>query len=670
MGKLLASTSNANLTASFVLEIMRHVYLTRSIDDKCAILAKQNKGGTFYLSANSHELIGVVGGLLFRSGENWAFPYYRDRGYVIGRGCPPEGLFASFLARDHLHHSGGRQMPEHYCDPTRNIALQSSVVGSQCLQAVGLAKARQLRGEKGVVYVSFGDGATSQGDFHEALNFATIHHLPVIFVLQDNGWAISVSKEEQTSGGTIVPMAQGYAGLNVLNIDGTNIEEVFAAYQNALFYAHEGPSLIVAHVPRLGPHSSSDNPQKYQSPYQKSMDILRDPLFKLQEWIIEQGIIDHETLKALQDDVKVQIDKAAAVAEALPEPEEVDERDVFAPSNLFACVHPLRGDNVIMATQLNHALCEEMARDDRIVVFGEDVAGGKGGVFGITEGLSSRFGQHRCFNTPLAESTIVGTALGMALEKKIIPVGEIQFVDYFWTGANQLFNEIATYYFRSNGAFSLPLVLRMPCGGYIQGGPFHSHSLEAIFAHIPGLKVVMPSTAADAKRLLKGAIRDPNPVIFLEHKALYRQHTYAATPEPAEDEVLPLGEAKVVCEGEALTIVTWGMMVMWAVEVVKELDIDVEIIDLRTIVPYDKQAIARSVQKTGKLLVMHESPRHGGFGAEIAAEIAETVFHYLDAPPKRLGGLFIPVAYNKTLESMTLPQRNQIRQAVKALYDY
>lgn len=650
--------------------IIRGLYLTRIVDDKCDSLAKQNKGGNFHLSSKGHELIGVVGGLLLRGEKHWGFPYYRDRGFAIGKGCNIKEHIAAFLARDVVNHSGSRQMPEHYCDDKIQLACQSSVVGSQMLHAVGAAKASVQKGEREISYVSFGDGATSQGDFHEALNFATIHKLPVIFVLQDNEYAISVTKDEQTSGKSILPIARGYGGLNVFDIDGCDVEAVVNAYVEAIGYAPTGPSLISAKVPRIGAHSSSDNPKKYKSVEEIEKELLRDPIRLTEAWMIENELTTKEDLEKLYTELKEEVEDAIEAAEKYPFPEEVDETDAFCESKVRAKQYELEGQSVIMSTQLNHALVEEMERDDRIVVFGQDVAREKGGVFGITEGLTEKFGAARCFNTPLAESTIVGTALGMALKEKLIPVCEIQFADYIWTSVNQLFNEVASFFFRSNGVFNLPIVLRMPCGGYIQGGPYHSQSIEAILAHIPGLKVVMPSTAADAKRLLKGAIRDPNPVVFLEHKALYRQHAYAATPEPREDEIEELGKAKIVNAGDEMTIITWGIMTMFAQEIVRELEIDVEIIDLMTISPYDEKTILNSVKKTGKALVLHEAIKQGGFGAEITAMIAEKAFDYLDAAPRRIGALALPVPYSKHLENNVLPQRDDVKKSIVSLLHY
>ena len=679
MKKAFCPYRSEEIDKEFHLSILEHVYLTRIVDEKCNSLAKQNKGGNFHLCAKGHELIGVVGGLFLQGSKHWGFPYYRDRGFAIAKGASITELFAAFLARDVVNHSGGRQMPEHYSDANIQIACQSSVVGSQILQAVGRAKASQISGKKEISYVSFGDGATSQGDFHEAMNFATIHELPVIFVVQDNEWAISVPKIEQTSGGSIAQIAKGYSGLQVLEIDGCDVEQVIDAYQSAIKYADQGPSLIIASVPRIGAHSSSDNPKKYKSEKDVFDDKKRDPVPRVEQWMLKNRLIDMSGLQSLYQSLKESIEDAIDKAEKYPFAEDVDESDAYKKSNVKTLVRPLNceinqgtnaAENKVMSTQINHALIEEMRRDEKVVVFGQDVAKEKGGVFGVTENLTEIFGDKRCFNTPLAESTIAALALGLSLKEEIIPVCEVQFADYIWTCVNQLFNEIATYFFRSNGLFNLPLVIRMPCGGYIQGGPYHSQSIEAVLAHVPGLKVVMPSTAADAKRLLKGAIRDPNPVIFLEHKALYRQHAYVATPEPLEDEIQELGVAKIACEGDEMTVVTWGMMTMFAVEIVRDLEISVEVIDLMTISPYDEKTILESVKKTGKVLVLHEAVKRGGFGGEIASMIAEKAFDYLDAPPRRIGALALPVPYSKKLESIVLPQRDEIRDAIEALYRY
>jgi len=663
-----------------VLEVM---YLSRFMDEKMSKLVKQNKGGTFHMPATGHELIGAVSGLSLEPGKDWGLPYYRDRSFVLGLGCLPVDLFGTFMARAVSHHSGGRMMPEHFSHKELRIPCQSSVVGSQFLHAVGVAKALKIAGRDEVVYVSAGDGATSQGDFHEALNFACIHRLSVIFVIQNNGWAISVPLKEQVAGGSIADMARGFKGLEIADIDGCDYEQVSTALAAAVTRGRVGmgPSLIVAEVPRLCPHSSSDDPAKYKTCEIIEEEFSRDPIPRYESWLTNMGLVAVTEIETLRAKVRARVEAAAAEADQLPFPEaSTADQKVFAPAPVFSCsaqprcaVADAKKEAVVMVDALNRALDEEMARDAGVIVFGQDVAHGKGGVFGVTRQLTARYGDDRCFNSPLAESTIIGLAIGMSFVEGCKPVAEIQFADYIWTGVNQLMNELSSIYYRSDGKWNCPVVVRMPCGGYIQGGPYHSQSIEAFLAHCPGLKVVIPSNAADAKKLLKAAIRDPNPVVFLEHKALYRQRVFCARREPSESEIMPLGRAEVVRVGDDVTLVGWGMTVCMASEIAEQLakeGISVEVIDLCTIVPLDMKTVLTSVAKTGKVLIAHEAPLHGGFGAEIAARIAQKAFTDLDAPIMRIGAKNCPVPYCKKLEDEVLPQKKDIENGLRQLAAY
>lgn len=660
------------------LKALESVLTARATDDKMTKLVRQNKGGNFHLCANGHELIGVVLSQSLIPGKDWGLPYYRDRAFAIGLGCELDQIFGAFLAREVENHSGGRMMPEHFSHKQLRIPCQSSCVGSQYLQAVGVAKSIQLLKRDEVVYVSGGDGSTSQGDFHEALNFACIHNLGVVFVIQDNGWAISTQKHDQTAGGTITKMASGYEGLAVFDVDGTSYAELTEAADSAVAKARQGrgPSLIVAHVPRLGPHSSSDDPSKYQTLKQKQDCLALDPIAKFKAYCLEQGIIDENSLQELEKTVFQTVEQAAVLGEQFPEPAVSTAMDhVFKSFDLKETIFPQEDsqESVVMVDALNHALDETMENDPHIVVFGQDVAHGKGGVFGVTRNLTERYGESRCFNSPLAESSIIGIAIGMSMVEPIKPVVEIQFADYVWTGINQLLNELSSLHYRARGQWHCPLVIRMPCGGYIQGGPYHSQSIEAHFAHVPGLKVVLPSNAEDAKRLLKASIQDPNPVVFLEHKGLYRQRAFSARKEPLAVEVEALGKAKVVKEGSDLTLVTWGMGAMMGSQVVdqlEKLDIAIELIDLRTIVPYDHKTVEESIKKTGKVLIVHEACKNAGFGAEIAAQISEKLFNHLDAPIMRVAGKDAPVPYNLSLEKQILPSLDEIKEAALKLARY
>ena len=658
------------------LDALRLLYHSRFADEKMAKLVKQNKGATFQLSAAGHELVGVLCAKELDAGVDWGFPYYRDQPFAIGLGCSLKEIFAAFLARDIPHHSGGRMMPGHFSHRPLRIPCQSSVVGSQFLQAVGVAHGIALQGKREVVYVSGGEGATSQGDFHEALNFAALHALAVIFVIQDNGWAISVPVAEQTAGGSIAPIAAGFPGLQVFEVDGCDAKGIASAMRDAVCRGREGngPSVIVAQVPRLAAHSNSDDPKKYLIP---GAGEEKDPLVSFERELMAAGAATLEEIEALRRAAFQEVEAAAAAADLLPFPDaDTAGRHVFVEGS-FADrqerLAPAEGEKIVMMDALNHALDEEMRRDPGVVVFGQDVAHGKGGVFGITRHLTDKFGKKRCFNTPLAESTIVGLAIGLSTDGVHKPVAEVQFADYLWTGINQLFNELSSIHYRSNGEWTCPLVLRMPYGGYIQGGPYHSQSIEGFLSHCPGLVVVIPSNAADAKGLLKQAIRDPNPVVFLEHKALYRQQKFCARPEPDEDFLIPFGKAHVVRQGRDLTVICWGMMVVLAAEIADRLQgegISVEVIDLRTIVPLDREAVLQSVQKTGKLLVAHEAPRNCGFGAEIAALAAEEAFTFLDAPVSRVCGMDCAVPYSKILENRVLPQAEDLEAAIRKLSSY
>ena len=660
------------------IKTLKVIYRTRFADEKMKKLIRQNKGGTFHLCTAGHEMVGAVAASALIPGKDWGLAYYRDRGFAIGIGCTLTEIIAASLARDIPHHSSGRMMPEHFSHKALRLPCQSSCVGSQFLQAVGVAKARQLLQEDDVIYVSAGDGATSQGDFHEALNFSLLHKLAVIFVIQDNGFAISVPVKDQTAGGSITYIAEGYPGLSVFDVDGGDYEELIKAFDTAVQKARsaQGPSLIVAKVPRIGPHSSSDDQNKYRTIGCIASDQAKDILPRMENYLVGLGISIDE-MQQMKNRCFEEVEYAAVEADQIPFPNADTAADhVFKKSitqdfqlqKTSKC--PL--DSIVMMDALNHALDEEMQYDSNTVVFGQDVAHGKGGVFGITRNLTEKFGASRCFNSPLAESSIIGVALGMSIAG-IRPVVEIQFADYMWTGVNQLFNELSSFHYRSNAEWNCPVTIRMPYGGYIQGGPYHSQSTEAILAHIPGLKIVIPSNANNAKRLLKMAIRDPNPVVFLEHKALYRQRVFSASPEPSKEELQAFGVAKYIRKGTNLTVVCWGMMVFMASQVADRLlkeGISVEVIDLRTIVPLDLDLIVESIKKTGKLLIAHEAVRTCGFGAEIAALIAEEAFDLLDAPIKRVTAKDCPVPYCKQLEDAVLPQIEDLERAIRQLAQF
>ena len=675
--KLLRGAGGVRLNTKEATILLSDMMLARAVDLKMQKMVRQNKGGTFHICSEGHEMVGCMAARALISHKDWAFPYYRDRPFALTLGCDSLDLFAAFMAKDSGHHSSGRMMPEHYSHKGLRIPCQSSVVGSQFLQAVGTAKGIDLSGDDAIVYVSAGDGATSQGDFHEALNFSALHKLGIIFVIQDNGWAISVPVKEQTCGGSAAKMASGYEGLSIIEVDGCDYFEMSIALEMATKRARtkKGPSLIVAKVPRLGPHSSSDDPKKYQTEAYQLEEKAKDPIVSFKQLCIEQGYLKDEVIETLQREIEDKVQQAAEKAEMMPL-----QASHHAIDHVYKKHEPVlierkdqRKDSIVIMDALNHALDESMDEDNEVIVFGQDVARGKGGVFGITRGLTDKFGESRIFNTPLAESTIVGLAIGLAFQGKHKPVVEIQFADYFWTSVNQMFNELSSIHYRSNGEWHCPVVIRMPYGGYIQGGPYHSQSIEAFLCHVPGLKVVIPSRASDAKLLLKAAIKDPNPVVFLEHKAIYRQRVFCVDAEPLKEETALLGKADCVREGTDITVVSWGYMVSLCFEIasaLKEEGIEVEILDLRTLNPLDENAIIESVKKTGKLLIVQEAPVFGSYASEIAARMHEPLFEYLDAPIKKIGSKNCPVPYAKHLEEAVLPQKIQIKEAMRNLASY
>ncbi|MEK6649583.1 MAG: dehydrogenase E1 component subunit alpha/beta, partial [Bacteroidota bacterium] len=587
-------------------------------------------------------------------------------------------VFLAALHRAEDPSSGARQMPSHWGKKSIRMVTQSSPTGTQYLQAVGMALAAKKEGSDEVVYVSSGEGATSEGEFFEAVNWAAREALPVIFFIQDNKFAISVPVVQQTAGGSVFEVTKGFSGLQREQVDGTDFFATYEAMQRAVARARrgEGPTLLVAHTVRLLPHSSSDDHAKYRTKEDIDRDKKLDPIPKLTAWLIEQGLLTDPSANEIVEEVKQAVDKAAEWAESRPVPDASSVMDQLygdahaAPPGEF--VEPQHdGAKVVLVDAINHALAEEMERDAKVVVFGEDVAAGKGGVFTATKGLTAKFGVERCFNSPLAEASIMGVAIGMSL-KGWKPVPEIQFGDYIWPAVMQIRDELAMMRYRSNGAWSSPVVIRVPVGGYIHGGHYHSQSIDGFFAHIPGIRIAYPSTAADAKGLLKAAIRGDDPVLFMEHKGLYRQG-YASSPEPSADYLLPFGVAATRREGTDVTVVTWGYLVQQSLEAARSAEqkgISVEVIDLRTLNPLDEATIYASVRKTGKVIVAHEDTLTGGFGAEIVARITENCFEHLDASVRRVAAKDIPVPYSPTLEDAMLPNKNDVLAAIEYVASY
>ncbi|MEE3153834.1 MAG: thiamine pyrophosphate-dependent enzyme [Candidatus Neomarinimicrobiota bacterium] len=660
-------------TKTQILDVFRKMALSRRLDEKMLILLRQGKS-FFHIGASGHEAAQLAAAVLIRPGEDWSYPYYRDGAYCIGLGMTAREQLLCFLSRADDPNSGGRQMPQHYGHKDLRIVSQSSPTGTQFLQAVGTAIARKMEETKDVVYVSSGEGTTSQGDFHEALNWASNAKAPVIFHIQDNEYAISTHKSEQTAD-SVYTMTAGFKNLSRYDVDGTNFFETNLAFKQAVERARrgKGPSLIVSNVVRLLPHSSSDDQRKYRTPKALEEDRKRDPLTILEDQCIREKLISAKEIEKIRTEVKAQVDADTEWAEG----QEYPDGDT-ALDHIYSGDMPMNepsfdavADKVVIVDAINHALKEEMARNDKMVIYGQDIADPKGGVFTATKGLSDEFGIDRVFNSPLAESSIVGTAVGMAVAG-YKPVVEIQFGDYIWTAMMQLRNEVSTLRYRSNNAWKCPLVVRVPVGGYIHGALYHSQSIDGYFIHMPGIYLAYPSNAADAKGLLKTACRMDDPVIYMEHKGLYRQG-YAATEEPGEDYALPFGKGRIVCQGNELTIVTWGAMVQKSIEGIKSLalaDGVVEIIDLRTLNPLDLDMIEASLEKTGKVLVVYEDNLTNGPGAEISALIADRFFEFLDGPVRRVAAKDSPVPFNWFLEEKILPQTEDVSIAIQELLEY
>ncbi len=662
-----------------LLKALRLMILSRTLDRKYSTLIKQGKVG-FLIAGAGHEATQVAFGLTLKPKHDWAYPYYRDQALLLALGVKPEDITLEMLGKADDPMNGGRQMPNHWGMKEFNIPSQSSPTGTQFLQAVGTALAYVKQGERRVVYVSAGDGTTSQGEFHEAVNWAAREKLPVVFVIQNNKWAISVPVENQTAGknASITEMMKGYENLLRINADGTDYEEMKNVAEEAYDYAisGKGPVLVEAHVVRLFSHSSSDDQKKYRSKESLEEDLKKDPIERLAKSLIKKGLLTEEELNEIRAEYKKLADDVADWAMKQPDPDPATAtKYVFDESGLIDKLEYEKsepnGNKVVMVDAINHALHEELERNDKIYVFGEDVADGKGGVFTATKGLSTRFGNDRVFNSPLAEASIEGVAIGMALAG-LKPCVEIQFGDYIWPAFMQMRDELATYRYRSNNAWEAPVVTRVPVGGFIGGGLYHSQTIESFFAHIPGIYIAYPSNAADAKGLLKTALRLNDPVLFLEHKALYRQ-SYASSLEPDADYLLPFGKANVFRTGNDLTVVTYGAMVHesnFAAKKLEEEGYSVEIIDIRTIIPLDMETIIASLKKTGKIAVVHEDMLTGGFGGEIAARIADEAFELLDGPVKRIAARDAHIPYHPNLERAVLPTRDRIYNELKELLAY
>ena len=682
--------------------VYRTMLLSRRLDDKEIQLKNQSRT-YFQISAAGHEAIQTAAGMTLRAGHDWFFPYYRDQTLCLALGVTPLDMLLASVAADADPSSGGRQMPAHWSSPQLHIVSPSSCCATQCLHAVGAAEASAIgrrlpelakviggRGDE-VAYVALGDGSTSEGEFWESLNTACTQRLPVIYVIEDNGYAISVPVEVQTPGGDISHLVESFPGLRVIRVDGTDVAASFAAMREAAEYARgrSGPVLVRAAVTRLYSHSMTDDDRAYRSAAERKDEEARDPLTRCAAVLEERSLATVEELAKIGADVDREIEEAVDRALAAPQPDPgTATRYVYSPSvdpasSRFEAAVAANDPPITLIAAINRTLKEEMARDPRLVIFGEDVAdasrtdvlsevAGKGGVFKATLGLQRSYGETRVFNSPLAEANIVGRAIGMAI-RGLKPVVEIQFFDYIWPAMMQIRDELTMLRYRSNNAYSCPVVIRVPIGGYLRGGSlYHSQSGESIFAHCPGLRIAFPSNAEDACGLLRTAIRCDDPVLFLEHKHLYRQ-TYNKAAYPGPDYTLPFARSAVRREGADVTVVTWGALVqrtLLAAEQARQAGIDVRVVDLRTIAPFDWEGIAAAVKLTSRVVIAHEDQLTCGFGAELAARIAGELFEYLDAPVKRVGALDCPVAYSPVLEQTILPQTADILQAIREVARY
>ena len=657
-----------NHTKKDLIEIYNLMYKSRKLDEKQLILLKQGKG-FFHIGASGHEAVQLAASKCFKTEKDYSYPYYRNQAYCLGLGMTSREILLSFLAKDSDPNSGGRQMPQHFGHKKLNIVSQSSPTGTQYLQATGAAFALNKNNENGIVYVSSGEGTTSQGDFHEALNWSSRVKAPVIFHIENNGYAISVPIDEQTSGGSVYKISSGYENLHRIKIDGTDYFESLIAFNSACDRARKGlgPTLIESMVVRLLPHSSSDDHRKYRLEKDINSDKKNDPLEKFKHVCIKNNILSKNDFLKLEKSISDEIDEDALWAEKQNDPED-SALNLFVEEKKFDSDIVLKENDVVLVDAINHAMDEELEFNDKMLVFGQDVAGGKGGVFTATKGLTDKFGEDRVFNSPLAESSIIGTAIGLAtLGYK--PVVEIQFGDYIWTSMMQIRNELATMNYRSNGDWQCPVVVRVPVGGYIHGSLCHSQSIDGYFTHLPGIMIAYPSNAADAKGLLKAACRMNNPVLFFEHKGLYRQG-YASSKEPDKDYFLNFGKGKIVQNGSSLTIVTWGALVQKSIDASRQSGESVEIIDLRTLYPLDLDLIIESLKKTNRLIVVHEDNLTGGYGGEIVSLINENAFELLDAPIKRVASKDLPVAYSSVLEDQILVQTEWIVKMIKEIIKY
>jgi 2-oxoisovalerate dehydrogenase E1 component len=678
-------------TSEDLIRAFRIMHLARRLDDREVVLKRQNRI-FFQISGAGHEAIQVAAGMVLRPGHDWIYPYYRDRALCLTVGVTPLEMLEQAVGAACDPASGGRQMPSHWGHRAWNIVSSSSPTGTQFLQAVGCAEAERYKEphSDAITLVSSGEGATSEGEFWEALHTASLLRLPILFLIEDNGYAISVPIEAQMPGGSISALTSGVPDLFRIEVDGTDFRLSYRAMTDAVGWcrAGHGPALVHAHCIRPYSHSLSDDERLYKTAAEREAEAARDPVLMFPKQLIDEGVIDRHMLQNITHEIDREVNEATqkALRQSPPDPSTALTHlysDTVNPAGShFESVASPQGQPMTMVDLINATLHEEMRRNPDIVVFGEDVADctreqslcevkGKGGVFKVTHGLQAEFGSRRVFNTPLAEASIVGRAIGMAT-RGLKPVAEIQFFDYIWPAMMQIRDELATMRWRSNGAYSAPAVIRVAIGGYLNGGAiYHSQCGEVEFTHIPGLRVVMPSNAADVCGLLRTALRSDDPVLFLEHTRLYRE-PYNRSPHPGLDYTIPFGKAKIVKPGQSLTVITYGALVQKALLAATQVErrdsaISIEILDLRTLAPYDWNTIRASVAKTSRVLIAHEDTLSFGYGAEIAARIADELFTSLDAPVRRVAAQDTWVGYHPQLEAAILPQTENLTAEIDRL---
>jgi len=665
--------SALGLSGEQVVEMYRTMLLARKLDERVWALNRQGRV-PFVVSVAGHEGTQVGAAFALDAQEDWSLPYYRDVAFNLAMGVSAKDIFLGVFAKASDPASGGRQMPNHWSEPDLNIFAASSVIATQFPHACGIAQHLKTTGQPGVVMVSSGEGGTSEGDWHEAMNYAGAHDLPVVFLIENNLYAISVPAGEEVAG-IIAERAAGY-GMPGVEVDGNDVLAVYGVMAAAVRRARsgEGPSLIEAKTYRYYAHTSDDDDKVYRSAEEVELWRRKDPILVLKQYMVESRLLDEVAEAQIERDVTQEV--AAALREADEAPDALDwESNVYA--NPIEPMEPVTdtaiepaGETVNVITSINRTLHELLEEHDDISIFGQDVADPKGGVFKATVGLTDKFGPDRAFNTPLAEALIVGIGVGIGAAGGR-PIAEIQFADFIHPAFDQIVSEVARLHYRTNGRWSAPLVIRTPYGGGIHGSLYHSQSIEAFYAHVPGLKIVVPSTPADAKGLLWSALEDPDPVMILEPKKLYR---LATGPYPSGPHRVPIGQAALRRSGDDLTIIAYGTMAHFAVEASDKLDeegIEASVLDLRSLRPLDWPSIERAVVRNGKTLIVHEDNKFGGFGAEIAAQIAEKSLDWLDAPIRRYCAPEVPnFPYAGSLEEQVFPSVDGIIAEARELAAY